>query len=110
VKLPRGNNSVVPLRKLTDYLLSESHPVGKSKAVFFRQIGFDGTNVRLLEASFLKIAAHENIVEVTSSPHGTKYVVDGDIELPQGGTAAVRTIWIIESEVGGPRFVTAYPR
>jgi hypothetical protein len=110
MKLPRGDDAVVPLRKVTEYLLSESHPVGSSKAGFFRRLGFHDDNVRLLENGLLAIARDEDAIEVTSSPHGIKYVVDGRIEAPRGGMVVVRTVWIIEAEEGRPRFVTAYPK
>ena len=110
MKLPRGDDAVVPLRKLAEYLLSESHPVGSSKAGFFRHLGFDDDNARRLEDGLLAIARDEDVTEVTSSPHGVKYVIDGRIEAPRGGVVVVRTVWIIESGGSQPRFVTAYPK
>ena len=110
MKLPRGDDAAVSLRKLTDYLLSETHPVGSSKAAFFRNLGFNDDNVRRLENGLLAIARNEDVVSVASSPHGEKYVVDGLIDAPRGGAIAVRTVWIIESNQTPPRFVTAYPK
>ena len=46
MKLPNRENAYIPPRKLTEYLLSETHSIGKSKAKFFRAIGFDEENVR----------------------------------------------------------------
>ena len=110
MKLPRGDEAVVPLRKLTEYLLSESHPVGSSKAAFFRDLGFNDDNVRLLENGLLTIAKDEDVIEDIVSPHGIKYVIDGGIEAPRGALAVLRTVWIVESDQGRPRFVTAYPK
>jgi len=45
MRLPNGTNAYVPREKLVEYLLSETHAVGKSKARFFRGFGFDETNV-----------------------------------------------------------------
>jgi hypothetical protein len=42
MKLPNADKAYVPPNKLLDYLLSLSHPVGGSKARFFRSAGFDG--------------------------------------------------------------------
>jgi hypothetical protein len=36
MKLPTRENAFVPPSKLKDYLLSETHVVGRSKAKFFR--------------------------------------------------------------------------
>ncbi len=110
VKLPHGDDAIVPLRKLTAYLLSESHPVGSSKAVFLRSLGYSDDSVRLLEKGLLAIAQNGEVVEDVSTPHGIKYVVDGEIETPRGGIAFMRTVWIIESDQERPRFVTAYPK
>ena len=110
MKLPRGDDAIVPLRKLTEYLLSESHPVGSSKAGFFHSLGFDNDNVRWLENGLLNIARHGDIVADVSSSHGIKYVIDGQIESPRGGVVVLRTVWIIETDQGQPRFVTAYPK
>jgi hypothetical protein len=110
MRLPRAEEAIIPLQKLTEYLLSQSHPVGSSKAVFFRACGFGGASVHLFEKALLWIARHENVVEVMQSPHGIKYVIDGEIATPLGGIAAVRTVWIVESDQDRPRFVTAYPK
>ena len=57
----------------------------------------------------MKIAQTNEIEEITESPHGTKYVIDGTLENPKGVMIHVRTIWIIETGDDQPRFVTAYP-
>ena len=109
-RLPRANEAVIPPRKLTEYLLSESHPVGSSKAMFFRGLGFGDASIQVFKEALLEIVRRSDIVEVIPSSHGTKFVIDGEIETPLGGVAAVRTIWIVESDQGRPRFVTAYPK
>jgi hypothetical protein len=39
--LPNAENAYVPLSKITRYLLSETHSVGRAKARFFRALGFN---------------------------------------------------------------------
>ena len=80
--LPERNNAYIPPPKLSEYLLSETHAVGKSKAKFFRSLGFNETNTELLEHQLLTIAQIEPTTEVMSSSYGTKYVIDGMIETP----------------------------
>jgi len=94
---------------LTDYLLSETHPIGRWKAKFFRALGFDESNVNLMLDGFKKIAHSEDVVEVTSSAHGTKYVVEGSLLTPEEDHVYVKTVWIIDKDQDIPRFVTAYP-
>ena len=109
MKLPYRENVHISKRKLTDYLLSETHPIGRWKAKFFRALGFNETNVNLLFEGFKKIAHSEDVLEVTSSAHGTKYVVEGSLFTPKEGHVYVKTVWIVDKDQDRPRFVTAYP-
>ena len=107
--LPEAESARVDREKLMGYLLSESHPIGRSKATFFRGIGFDASNAALLEQGLLGIARREVVVESMLSRHGMKYIVDGAITTPLGSRVKLRTIWIIDQGQEHPRFVTAYP-
>ncbi|MEM1041982.1 MAG: DUF6883 domain-containing protein [Bacteroidota bacterium] len=44
----------------------------------------------------------------TESPHGMKYVVDGDLPTPSGHSVRVRTVWIVDPTDPRPRLITAY--
>jgi hypothetical protein len=109
VIVPNSEKAYIPSAKLKDYLLSSSHAVGKSKAKFFREFGFNESNVHLLETGLLSIVFVEDVTNVTVSLHGTKYTVDGLLLTPTGTTVHVRTIWILETDQNEPRFVTAHP-
>lgn len=108
-RLPNAENAHVPLSKLTEYLLSLSHPVGKAKAKFFRGLGFDESTVLELERALIAIATTYAVSESITSLHGTKYIVDGTLNAPGGTRVWVRTVWILETGEDHPRFVTAYP-
>ena len=97
------------MEKITDYLLSESHAVGKSKARYFRSYGFNDEAASNLAQGLLEIAQNAPVDSSERSPYGTKYIVDGELETPNGDMIRVRTIWIIENDTEIPRFVTAYP-
>lgn len=75
MKLPFLEHAFVPSAKLVDYLLSPTHPVGKSKAQFFAAFGFDAANAVDLERQFILIAQTEDVYMTISSPYGEKYVV-----------------------------------
>ena len=109
MKLPNNSLAYIPPGKLTAYLLSETHSVGKSKAKLFRSIGYNELNVSLLKEGLLSIARTEEILDTQSSEHGVKYVVEGLLQTPAGGTFKIRTVWIIDRAQDRPRFVTAYP-
>ncbi len=109
MRLPNADEAHVDRAKLEHYLVSQSHPIGRSKARFFRGVGFNESNLVMLEQTLIGIAGAEEIVETTASAYGTKYIVDGSIATPSGDQARLRTVWIIEEGQGRPRFVTAYP-
>jgi len=99
----------VSISKITDYLLSETHAVGKSKAKFFRSFGFDETNVGQFQQDLIRIAQIEPVTEIVETAYGEKYVIDGELETPKSVMIRVRTVWVIETGDTIPRFVTAYP-
>ena len=109
MKLQNCENAYIPPAKLIDYLLSETHSVGKAKAKLLRSVGFDEANVQILKKGLLAIACSQDVVEVITTPHGVKYVIDGDMPTPIGLTIKTRTVWIIDKGQKRPRFVTAYP-
>jgi hypothetical protein len=39
MRLPNAEKAVIERRKLTEYLLSETHPAGRFKAQFFKNLG-----------------------------------------------------------------------
>jgi len=49
MKLPNREQADIPQSKLIDYLLSENHAAGRSKAAFFRNFGFDQLNHLVLK-------------------------------------------------------------
>ncbi len=109
MKLPNANKAWIDWRKMTDYLLSEDHPIGKFKAKFFSELGFSAAVPEQLEAQLLAIAQNEPVAQIVPSPFGVKYIVDRRIQTPSGKEALIRTVWLIEHGDDRPRLVTAYP-
>ena len=108
MKLPFRERAYVAPSKVADYLLSQTHPVGRWKAKVFRSAGFDETNLSELEEALLWVALSHDVSSAEPTAHGTKYVVEGEIGTPSGRVLAIRTVWIIESGTQTPRLVTAY--
>ncbi|MDT0632047.1 hypothetical protein RQM47_01220 [Rubrivirga sp. S365] len=106
--VPNAEGAVVPPEKLTDYLLALSHPVGGSKARFFRAHGFDDNNADLLADGLRRIVTGAP-ASVRPTPFGTKYVAAGDLPTPRGTVVLIETVWIVEPPDERPRLVTAYP-
>lgn len=109
MQLPNRENAYIQPQKITGYLLSETHSVGKSKAKFFREIGFNETNSDLLAQELLTLAQLQAVAESISTSHGEKYVIVGPISTPTGRQVTILTVWIIDSGEVEPRFVTARP-
>jgi len=109
MKLPNRENAYIPSPKLRDYLLSNTHFIGRWKARFFRALGLDEMNADVLEQRLIAIAHSEEVKYVVPSAHGAKYVIEGLLQTPDGSLVKVRTVWILETGDDRPRFVTAYP-
>jgi hypothetical protein len=109
MQLPNCFQAYIPSEKRRAYLLSETHAVGKAKATFFRALGFNETNLSLLEHGFLTLAHSLPVQDVVQSPHGVKYSIEGVLEAPSGASPRIRTVWILETGETNPRFVTTCP-
>lgn len=107
--LPDADKVEISEAKIVRYLLSPTHPAGRSKAGFFGKHGFTAKNWRAL-AEALRRHARENVVaSIRSTPYGTRYVVDGALAAPDGRTLNVRSVWFISEATSVPRFATAHP-
>ena len=106
--VPNAAAAIISLEKLTGYLLAPSHPVGGSKARFFRAHGFDDATASML-ADGLRAIAGQGPARAHESPFGTKYTVVGEMRTPRGTVIRVETVWIVEPHDDRPRLVTAYP-
>ena len=82
MKLPGAEQAAVDRSKVADYLLSESHPVGRFKSTFFLSLGYSRDDWQILG---------EDLV---------RHLLEND---------AVATVWIILHSEAFPRFVTAFP-
>jgi hypothetical protein len=104
-----ASSARIEFEKITSYLLSDTHPVGRAKARFFQGLGFQASRPEALLASLLRVAREGEVLDQEITVFGTKYMVDGTLEGPAGISAPVRTIWILERDSVSPRLVTAYP-
>ena len=107
--VPNRHLAIVEKTKLTDYLLSPSHPAGRSKAGFFGRFGFDASNWEKLQESLLRhIAAAENATAMETQ-FGTKYIIEASLEAPDGRRPHIRSVWFIEVGQHVPKLVTVVP-
>ena len=109
MKLPAAERSVIAPAKVREYLLSNSHPVGRFKAPFFASLGYTSANWQRLEKDLLALAVSGDAELGKSSPYGQKYEIRGILSGPSGRSAGMLTVWIILFGDDAPQFVTAYP-
>ena len=107
--LPNASRAIVSRAKVLGYLLNDSHPRGKSKAVFFRRLGFDPADSQALEAELRRIAVENEIQSREETEFGARFVIDGWILPPAAARAEIRTVWFVDHGKETPRFVTAHP-
>jgi len=107
--LPNLDQAYVDQAKITEYLLSSSHPDGWGKAEFFIRHGFRVEQWQELAGALRQIAAENPVTDVVETSYGTRYTVVGSLIAPDGRTPRLRTIWLIERGTSVPRLITAYP-
>jgi hypothetical protein len=108
--LRNADRAVIDARKLADYALSPSNPVGRHKArVFAAVLGFERSNVHLLieelRRGVLAHAAEPGLLD----EYGARYRVDMRVTGPKG-TATLRTAWIYRTGRDVPELVTLHVR
>jgi len=107
VRLPRAEEAVIDPRKLVDYGLSETHPIGKHKAkVFASALGLTLSDAVFLESLILRAAIHEDARLTRADEYGSRYEVDFEAT-STNRTARIRSVWIVPN-FGPPRLITCY--
>lgn len=109
MKLPGAERAVVEPEKVRDYLLSLEHPVGRSKARFFTQLGFARDRWQELQQVLFTLAQTGEAEFGPATEFGQKYIVRGTIQTPKGRTMSVESAWIVLHGDDVPRLITAYP-
>lgn len=108
-RVPGAEDATADERKFTEYLLDDEHPIGRGKAKFFREIGYDSSNWEDLRRSFLtQLPQVEGRHRRTNPKGGSNYEAVLRVETRAGGVTYVRTFWEVHPDTG-TRFLTAYP-
>jgi hypothetical protein len=107
--LPNKEKANVAIDKISNYLLSTSHPVGKYKAAFFESIGFEINQPEILQEALRRIPEKYVVKETASTQFGKKFIIDGNIVAPNHRSYLLRTVWIVKNNADTAYLVTAYP-
>ena len=109
MRLPNREKTSVPREKIVDYLLSFVHKDGRAKAEFFTRFGFASESWEVLADALKSHAATHDVKKQEASPFGMRYIIEGELDAPDGRKPIVRVVWFIETETDVPRLATAYP-
>jgi hypothetical protein len=108
VRIPNANRAFIDMRKLTEYSLDPTHPVGGDKAVVFRSmLGFTAADASVLRDLILGAASTGEARLGRLDEFGQRYVVDFRVSTSLG-SAPLRTAWIIRSGEDFPRLTTCF--
>lgn len=107
--IPDAENVLIDDTKIGGYLLNPDHPSNGGKAEFFMRFGFSAERVGTMRAALLQHARNEELDELSQTPFGTEYALEGPLQTPDGRNPLVRTVWLWRTGEPGPHLVTAYP-
>ncbi len=109
MKMPNNKQSKVFDKKITDYLLSDSHEIGKHKADFFKRYGFDISDIEAFKNSLIQHSKEREIEQTKNTEYGNKYELKCELQTPDERNPCIVTVWLIENGKQNPTLVTAYP-
>lgn len=108
MRLLNADRAEVDLRKLSDYCLSSTHPVGKHKAAVFRAVlGLTAADADLLRGRLLRAAVEEQAVIERADEFGVRCRLDFEV-VTASGRALVRSAWIIRAGEDFARLTTCF--
>ena len=110
MKLPNAERLVIDGRKVREYLLSRSHPIGRFKTAFFARAGFHAGNWVELTSALRQLARQGEAISDHADQYGQRYLVSGTLRGPTGVELEVTTVWILSGPDAPPRLVTVFPR
>lgn len=106
--LPNAERAEVDPRKLTEYCLSTTHPVGKHKAAVFRAaLGLTAADAETLREWLLRAAISSEAVAERTDEFGQRFRIDFDATTATGG-AIIRSAWIVRAGDDFPRLTTCF--
>jgi hypothetical protein len=108
MKLPNAARAIIDERKVREYLLSKSHPIGRFKAALLARAGFEAANWVDLSSALFDLARSGEAILGETSEYGQKYSISG--RGPSGIALEVTTVWILPTPEAPPRLVTVFPR
>ena len=106
-RLPRAEEAIIPIEKLTKYALNPD--ADKDKAIAFElALGFNTDNVNILIRQIKEKINNYEAIKKDDIGYGVRYEIIMDIEGVNGKTAKVLTGWIDDVKSGEIRLTTIH--
>ena len=84
--LPNIKKARIAPEKIRDYLLSDSHPIGRYKAAVFHSLGYAASAWQTMQRDIEQVL-QQDAKEIEITEYGKKYEIRGSIHGPNGQTA-----------------------
>lgn len=109
--LPGGRVPVpcIPDAKIGGYLLDMGHAEGGPKAEFFLARGFAREDPRPFIAALLDHGRSDYFSRAAENRFVTKYIYEGAMQMPDGSSHRIRSVWKLVDDGAFMALVTAYP-
>ena len=108
MRLPNGEQAIIPIEKLRDYCLNPTHRVGGHKAhVFESVLGLTAIHAEALRQHLLAVARTGEAVLGMQNAYGQRYIIDFEMTTAVG-MAVVRSTWIVLVGQDVPRLTSCY--
>ncbi len=109
MKLSNAEELIVECDKISDYLLNPLHRYGAAKERFFTSFGFRADSWQILAEALREHGRTHEIVRAYETGFGTRSIVEGELNTPDGRRPRVRSVWQFDEGTIAPRLITAYP-
>ena len=108
MRLPRGEDAIIPAGKVEAYCLDTTHRIGGPKArVFSAALGLTARDGDLLKQALTSAARSQDAVLVRRDRYGDHYRIDFRLR-HAGRERTVRSGWTIRDAGGPPYLTTAF--
>jgi hypothetical protein len=87
---PHADHAIVDEAKIGDYLLSDTHPVGRFKARVFRSLGYTVESWTRLRDDLLHHGQTGTVQRIEMSAYGLKVVISATLKGPNGASRPFR--------------------
>ena len=108
MKLPGGDNVEIDQRKLIDYALSPTHPIGKHKArLFALKLGLTRNDASVLVEALRAAAASEGATATKHDAWGQRYSIEFLFRFGQR-SAMITSGWIVPADGSRTHLTSVY--